>query len=335
MSERVGEVNQLGGGPMSHVITRRHFVAGTTLGTLGLILRGSSPAWAAAKSKTRVVIVRDPAVLTESLEVNPHVLQGMLDTGMQALTGMKKTEDCWKTFFTPEDVLGIKISVMMTPTHSELTSAVASRLKGMGVKDENILIWDRGDGGIGEKGVLDRSVHFGFNEDSISTVAADRATALINMPGLKSHWLSGIAVAIKNWAGAVTGINVSDDGATFPFHGDSCADVGMLNSLPPIKSKCRLIIVDALRPLFNGGPQVNPKYLWNYGGLVLGTDPVAVDTVCLKIIQGKRNEYSGKVWPISPPPKHIAVADKKYGLGTSEASQIEVKLLGDEEGAFI
>jgi hypothetical protein len=320
---------------MTHTITRRHFVAETALGTLGLILRGSSPAWAAEKSKTRVVVVRDPAVFPESLEAKSEVLEEMLDMGMMALTRKTKWDNCWKTFFSPSDVMGLKINVMMTPTHSKLTSAVASRLKGIGVKDENLLIWDRGHGGIGLKGVSDREVHFGFTKDSISTVAAERATALINMPGLKSHWLSGVAVAVKNWAGAVTNINVPDEDVAFSIHGDSCADVGMLNALPPIKEKCKLIIVDALRPLFHGGPQVNPKYLWNYGGLVLGTDPVAVDTVCLKIIQGKRNEFKGKAWPISPPPKHIAVAGEKYGLGTSEASEIEVLLLGEEEGAFI
>jgi hypothetical protein len=94
-------------------------------------------------------------------------------------------------------------------------------------------------------------------------------------------------------------------------------------------------VVDALRPLFHGGPQVNPQYLWNYGGLVLGTDPVAVDTVCLKIIQGKRNEFNEEPWPLSPPPKHIVVADEKYKLGTSDPSKIEVKLIGEKEGAYI
>jgi hypothetical protein len=320
---------------MTHKITRRHFVAETALGTLGLILRGSSPAWAAKEPKTRVVVVRDPSVLTESLEVKREVIEEMLDVGMKTLTGKTKIGNCWKTFFSANDVMGLKINVMMTPTHSELTAVVASRLKGIGVKDKNLLTWDRGKGGVGEKGVSSRDVHFGFTEDSISTVAAERATALINMPGLKSHWLSGVAVAVKNWAGAVTNINVPDDDVAFAIHGDSCADVGMLNALPPIRDKCRLIIVDALRPLFHGGPQVNPKYLWNYGGVVLGTDPVAVDTVCLKIIQGKRNDYKGEAWPISPPPKHIAVAGEKYGLGTSEASEIEVKLMGETKGAFV
>jgi hypothetical protein len=320
---------------MSHRLTRREFVAGTAMGTLGLILKGASPAWGADDPKTRVVVVRDPLVLGESHDVKSKVLSSMLDEGMMALTGKKDIKECWKQFFTPEDVVGMKINVMMTPTHKELTYQVVSRLTQIGVEDEKIIIWDRDRAGRGMKGVTSRGISFGFNKESVSNIVTKETTALMNMPGLKSHWLSGVAVAIKNWCGAVTDINVPDEGVAFAIHGDSCADVGMLNALPPIKSKCKLIVVDALRPLFHGGPQVNPQYLWNYGGLVLGTDPVAVDTVCLKIIQGKRNEYNEEPWPLSPPPKHIMVADQKYKLGTSDASKIDLKVIGEKEGSYI
>lgn len=320
---------------MSQRLTRREFVAGTAFGTLGLILKGATPAWGAGDPKTRVVVVRNPLVLGDDLAVKSQALSSMLDEGMTALTGKKDVKECWRQFFTSDDAVGMKINVMMTPTHKELTYQVVSRLAGIGVEDQKIVIWDRDRAGRGMKGVSSRGTSFGFNKASISNVVANETTALINMPGLKSHWLSGVAVSIKNWCGAVTGINVPDEGVTFAIHGDSCANVGMLNALPPIKNKCRLIVVDALRPLFHGGPQVNPQYLWNYGGLVLGTDPVAVDTVCLKIIQGKRNDYNKEPWPLSPPPKHITVADEKYKLGTSDASKIEVKLIGEKEGAYI
>jgi hypothetical protein len=320
---------------MSHKLTRREFVAGTALGTLGLILRGSSPAWGEGDPKTQVVVVRDPSVITDTFEVKSKVLSRMLDDGMKALTGAKEPEECWKQFFTPDDAVGMKINVMMVPTHQELSYNVVSNLTAIGVNDEKIIIWDRDRAGRGMKGVSSRGISFGFNEESVSNIVTKETTALINMPGLKSHWLSGVAVAVKNWCGAVTNINVPDEGVAFAIHGDSCADVGMINALPPIKNKEKLIVVDALRPLFHGGPQVNPKYLWNYGGLVLGTDPVAVDTVCLKIIQGKRNEYNEGPWPLSPPPKHIAVAGEKFKLGTSDAAKIDVKVIGETEGSYI
>jgi len=82
--------------------------------------------------------------------------------------------------------------------------------------------------------------------------------------------------------------------------------------------------VDALRPLCHGGPQVNPQYLWNYAGIIVGTDGVAVDRVGLDIIQKRRNEVRGEEWPVSPPPKHVAVASTKYHLGEANLDRIEV-----------
>jgi len=57
----------------------------------------------------------------------------------------------------------------------------------------------------------------------------------------------------------------------------------------------------------------------------MSTDPVAVDTVCLNILQEKRNEFKGREWFINPPAKHIFVADKKYGLGNSDLDKIELQ----------
>ncbi len=83
-----------------------------------------------------------------------------------------------------------------------------------------------------------------------------------------------------------------------------------------------MVIVDALRPLCHGGPQVNPQYLWPYKGLLVSTDPVAADTVCERIIQEQRDKLS--LGPISPPAKHVRVADRKYHLGTSDWKRIEL-----------
>jgi len=87
--------------------------------------------------------------------------------------------------------------------------------------------------------------------------------------------------------------------------------------------------------MFDKGPQVTPKYLWPYRGLIVGTDPVAVDAVCLKIIQAKRNAYKGEPWPVSPPPTSIAVADTQYHLGTSDPAKIHLVKLGWEADALV
>ncbi|MBN2290137.1 MAG: DUF362 domain-containing protein, partial [Candidatus Glassbacteria bacterium] len=217
----------------------------------------------------------------------------------------------------------------------ELVAALARLLVQAGVKDERIIIWDRDNAGTGVKGAYQRDRNYGFGPDSISRIVNGEATVLINIPGLKSHWLSGMAGALKNWCGAVTRINVRDKDTPFVIHKDSCADLGMLGALEPIRSRERLVIVDALRPLFEGGPQVNPAYLWHYGGIFAGTDPVAVDRLCLELLNRKRYEVRNRSWPVNPPAKHVFLADTKYGLGVSDRTRIDLVKVGEKKDRLL
>ncbi len=125
-------------------------------------------------------------------------------------------------------------------------------------------------------------------------------------------------------------INVQDGpGTAFQFHSDSCADLGQFQALPAFRDRCRLVVVDAMEPYYELGPQTDPEYFYPYGGLIVGTDPVAVDTVGTMVLQAIRDEVRGEPWPISPPPKHVGVADAKYGLGVSDPGRIELVRLGD------
>jgi len=309
--------------------SRRDFLKGTTLTTLGVALGLVSPEVLSSQEekKEKVVLVRDKEVQNDDLRVDKNLLSKMLDSGMASLEGENDPAKSWKKLFNSKDIVGIKISMMMTPTHKELIELIVANLLKAGVEDKNIYVWDRDRVGIGSAEMHSRPKNFGYDKDHLSNVIK-KSTALINVPGMKSHWLSGAAFSIKNWAGAV-------DNAVEYHTEDCCSSFGALCANPEIKSKCRFIILDGLRPLFNGGPQVDPKYLWNYNGLIIGHDHVAVDTVALKIIQNKRDEYRGEKWVLNPPPLHIPLADTKYKAGTSDLNRIELIKSGWEEGALI
>ena len=283
---------------MKHVderstITRRDLLRGAAYTTIGVAM-GLGPlraiAEAAGKPLATVVIVRSKDVLDKDGNVSKPSLDKMLDAGMLKLTGAKSVDVAWKSCFKPEDAVGIKMSKQMTVTHVELTDAITKRLTAIGVTKSEV--WDR-----------DAKKPEGF-------------TALINVPGMKTHWLSGIAAAIKNYAGCHP--------KPSQYHPDSCANLAEMWEYPSLRGKTRLVIIDALKVLYNGGPQIDPRYLWDYKGLILGTDPVAVDAVCLSIIAKKRNQTQPPEWVISPPPKHIEVADTKYKLGTSDLAKIKI-----------
>ena len=285
--------------------------------------------------KTKVVLARDQAAMNDEGQKNRKVMGSLLEKALCAYTGEKDAVGALKHFIKPTDTVAIKISVMMTATHPELVAALAEFLIDLGIKEEKIIVWDRDSAGFGINGAYTQEKHYGFSPDNISRIITDEATVLINIPGLKSHWLSGMAGALKNWAGAVTRINTRDIDTPLPVHKDSCADMGRLNALEPIRTKCRLVIVDALRPLFEGGPQVNPAYLWYYGGLFLGEDPVAVDTVCTDLLAKKRDLVKGRPWPMNPPAKHIVLAETRYNLGTADRSKINLIKIGEQKDILI
>ncbi len=322
------------------IITRRDFMRGTALGTLGLTLglfdveslaipppvaekRGDST----EPVKSRTVLIRNQKVLGDGNVVDKKILADMLDKGMMGFAETKDAASAWKEFFHPSDVVGVKINLMVTPTHDELIELIVENLLGIGIKDENIFVWDRDQIGVGKKEMFSRPRRFGFDKDHLNKVVK-KCTALINVPGMKSHWLSGVALSIKNWAGAVNNARV--------YHTeDCCSSLGELCTIPQIKAKNRLIIMDALRPLFHGGPSVDPKYLWNYNGLIIGKDHAAADTIALKVIQRQRSRYKREEWMISPPPLHVALADMRYKVGTSDLRLIDLVKLGWQKDALI
>ena len=315
--------------PISGHLTRRDFIKESMAGALGLSM-GRNGWWTIKSSPlsaegSRVVVGKSEYVLDTVHKVNQAELKNILDAVITRFTGSSSVEAAWKSLFSKKDVVGIKMNVMMNATHNELVLEIVRNLKSIGIPDEKIIIWDRDQAGIGEEGVYKRSKRFGFHRNSLSNIIMEHTTALINVPGVKTHWLSGIAVAVKNWCGAVTNINTRDENAAFVIHKNSCEDVGLIAAHPEIQKQSRLVVVDALRPLYDGGPQVNPRYLLQNKEIMVSADPVAVDALCLQKIQEKRFAVKGRKWPLSPPPLSIAAAEFKYNLGRSDLRKIDTE----------
>lgn len=329
-------------------ISRRDFLKeAALLGTAGAALgiAGCSPFAEAGHEpvakdslppgKSKVVLIRDENAATAEGVPQEDKVAEMLERVILEFTGASDSAAAWAKFFKPGDVVGVKINMMMTPTNPEVSRSVVRGIMKAGVREQNIILWDRDQAGYGLAGSTSRDQSFGFDSKSLSRIVTDKATALVNVPGMKAHWLAGVAVALKNWVGTLTNINVADIGASYKFHGDSCAECCSIAAIPAIRDKSRLVVVDALRPLFDKGPQVNPRYLWPYRGIIVGTDPVAIDTVCMKILEAKRREFKGEDWPLSPPPKHLLVAEQKYRLGHAKMENIELVKLGWQEGVLV
>ena len=258
--------------------------------------------------RAKVVLIRDQNALDANNLPNDEVLAGMLDKAVSELFSLPP-DQAWKQILKPDDVVGIKSYVwrfLRTPEGLEKT--IEERAKKVGVSGENISINDRG--------VLRDSVF-------------EKATALINVRPLRTHHWSGVGSLIKNY------IVFSDDKPS--WHPDSCADLAGLWDLPAVKGKTRLNILVMLTPLFHGkGPHhFQADYTWPYKGLIVGTDPVAVDATGVRILKAKRKAFFGKDEPLTVSPKHIEVASTKFGLGVSDPDSIDIARLGFTDEAFV
>lgn len=297
--------------PFKRGLTRRDFMKMSgcaALGAAGGLSLACSEKRAPVTSE-RIVLVRDRGAVDPDGRVDGKIIQRMMDDAVMALLELDDPLACWQQLVRADDVVGVKSNQWeMLPTPWEVEQAILKRLMDAGVADTDISIEDRS--------VLDDPVF-------------SRSTALINVRPLRTHAWSGVGSLIKNY------INFVPEPSE--YHGNSCADLGAIWHLPHVKGKTRLNILVLLTPLFYGiGPHhFDQTYVWRYGGLLLGTDPVAVDTVGIRIFQAKRQEFFGEERPIRPTAHHVALADVKYHLGTSNLENIELIKLGWEEGVLI
>jgi len=287
-----------------HCVTRRHFMRGTasTAAALGVSLAGLDRLDGLARQAVRparsavVTLVRDRGALTASRSVDAAVLSRMLSETVMRTTGERSARAAWLSLVKPTDVVGVVPTEHLNPTHHELFDAVRQSLVDAGVPPANVV---NANGGI-EK--------------------ARSCTALIALPALKAHWLTGIGTVLKNY--------ILFSGRPSRYHDENNAGLGEIWNLPGVKGKTRLVLVDALRPLCDKGPQPDPRYLWDYNGLIAGVDPVAVEAIALQIILEKRRQIRGEPWPLSPPPLCVTAADEVYALGTSRRNEIKVNAVG-------
>ena len=69
-----------------------------------------------------------------------------------------------------------------------------------------------------------------------------------------------------------------------------------------------------------------PQWTWQYNGILIGTDMVAMDTVAWKIIEEKRKEQGlPSLKDAGREPTYInTAADKDHQLGTNDWNKIEL-----------
>jgi len=336
--------------------TRRKFIKQSVATTSGLFLASQFPLSVFSKplSKSKVVIAHSDNVIDADGLVNPEILQKLIDQSMLELSGKKNLKDAWRKYFTTEDIIGFKVNANsysalegtpMVNHYPLLTESILNSLQQANISTSNAVIWERTDKELatmgysiqkekgklrvmgtkpeynspadadGQPGFSDINFPVGDKTTRLSNILENETTAMINLPALKSHRLAGVTGALKNHYGSID--NPRD------FHDDDCCNPGIaeINNISTIRDKHKLVICNALMGLWDGGPRWNRANLWMEGSLILGEDPVAVDTVMLKLIDQKRIEAG--LSPVAPMAKHLQLSEE-IGLGNSNLNTIEL-----------
>jgi uncharacterized protein (DUF362 family) len=257
-------------------------------------IRAASP-----DASGRVVTIRNP----DRGEYRHALLGGMLDRSITALTGADTPAGAWTDLFSPQDHVAIKVNCLGGPhlsTDHRLVHAVVQRLRNCGVKPRRIIVWDRssreleeagftlsrGGGavqcyGTDEVGYASTLYEHGSVASLFSRIVTDRCNKIINMPILKDHGICGMTFALKNHFGAIHNPN--------KFHLNRCDPyIAELNAMNLIREREVLIIGDLRRIQAEGGPSYKKHWAVAYDGVLMGTDPVAVDAVALGILEEAR-----------------------------------------------
>jgi uncharacterized protein (DUF362 family) len=268
-------------------------------------------------------------------DLSPVVLRRMLDEAITRLTGADDARGAWASLFSPKDRVAVKVNAFYNSliwTHVPLVTAVTDCLQEAGVPADRIVVYDQTSDELTTAGFAvnrdgagvrchgsDKSykdfTDIGGTSARLSPILMD-CTALINMPVLKAHMLSGITFALKNHFGSTETPGM--------LHSSIAAKIAQLNALAEIKDRTRLVIGDLLEANLAYGYSF-PYWTADYRGdsILMSFDPVAHDTVGLEILNRLLADQGQPDTPLTDTANRCLTEAAALNLGTNLPEKME------------
>ncbi len=288
----------------------------------------------------RVVRVNMPGSLrTGGLFPRPEAARQMIERGLRELTGARDLASAWRQFVHPSDVVGIKPNGIASRVFASAKEVIVPIIEGVmaaGVPADRIVVWEQYNGFLAATRLTRRDVPSGVQMlvHTNTVMGPDtrvpsgrtgyasallQCTAVINVPLVKDHSLSGFTGAMKN----MTHGSIRNPSA---FHQHHCSpQIAELYSHEAIRSRVRLIITDAFKVMYDGGPlNHNPDAQVPLEAMMFSTDPVATDRIGAEIVDEFRTRnHMLTLDRRGTPPAYIDHA-AQLGLGIGERSRIDL-----------
>jgi uncharacterized protein (DUF362 family) len=349
------------GTPMQPPFTRRRFLgtaAGAAIGFSGVLALGanSPPAAMAARlreqGRGRVVGIEHPGSLESVRKEVPAVVEAMTHEAVKALTGKTTVAQAWRELVVPTDIVGIKLNCLAAPgmsTSPAMVAAIVLGLRSVGIPNERIILYEQY-----KDRLLDRSgftlnddpkkgplvMHLGGREpltdegmlgyeataakhgagESCYSNLLKHCTAIINAPVIKDHNLSGVTVGMKN----MTHGNIHNP---HHFHEHDCnPQIAEIYAHPKILDKVRVVVCDGLRVQYDGGPQDSPRARVAHHRIYAATDPVAIDSWGLVVVNELREKHGKSPLSERHPAGNYLVRAAELGIGVADPKTIDMQL---------
>jgi hypothetical protein len=254
----------------------------------------------------------------------------MLAHTLETLTGKPSMAEAWAEILDHGQVIGIKFNrsgQASLGTSLALAEAVVESLLGAGWAAHEIICIEappsveayyctrKADSGYDRK-VTD----FGSGADRLATVLS-QVDALINIPFLKTHNIAGFTSCLKNLSYGLIKHPAR-------FHANGCHPfIADISALPAIRGKLKLCLVDALRVVFDRGPEPQSDTVFSAGALMAGFDPVALDVVGLILVndvRARRGLAPLNTLPIASGGVPYLARAHRLGLGIAFPQGLEV-----------
>ncbi len=277
-------------------------------------------------SRSRVVQVRSTHVVRGTV-VHKSIFDEMLDVTLSQLMGTTSSQAAWHKLLKPDDVVGLKFNRSaqeVLATADTVADTLIRSLVDAGWPTSQIVcieappsIAKQYDLMPMRAGYASDSTSFASGSDQFASVLS-QITALISIPFLKTHNIAGLTGALKNLSHGLVKHPAR-------FHSNGCSPfIPDIVAAPVIQSKIRLCLMDALRIVFDGGPDATADSISDSGILLASVDPVAIDSVGLLKINAVREQKGLSKLAIDPGAVPYIAAAHKQGLGIGAWHGIEL-----------
>lgn len=277
-----------------------------------------------------------PRLLYPQGRVDYDVVYRLVSNVMTGLTGLDGT-NAWRALFKGSDRVGIMVDGTRYPVQLATVETVIDHLVDAGINPASIVVFGGDEGDLFSAGFTinrdPKSVRVLGTESEgyrggVSRIVSDYCDTLISIAPLKTDSDLGFAGCVANALSCVPR-------AQRLALRQTPLKVASVAALPVVRQRLRLCLLEAYVPVLEAGAPGQPPVTAQYGALLAGTDPVAVDTIGRQILDGCRQAAGLPAGAHTPETDYLRAAQEQYRLGQADRAQITVRFQGHRQDSHL